>query len=302
MSVAFPIVVMVLLLTLLSEPFTLSAFAVEPQQPAQYAISVDGACGKTYRAFYTITGAAINSIKADPAVLSLSVFLKGNTNSTEGADGDTTNNGTLTLTMPVELLGDNKSGLSGPVVFIDEENVEFDVSNMTEENLTIDIDFPADSKRIEIVGAYYPEYPPYFNTVEVNVEGRHFSVDTYHLPICSYEFSGEQKKLTIHSDNAAGFTFVFPIEMLGGPYSVFLDGKEQLSGIDYERRYYHDRPVSENDTTISVSMPHKRANTIEIVGTTAIPEFSSSLLLMVAATSICAILVFSRQRQFRLQK
>jgi hypothetical protein len=195
--------------------------------------------------------------------------------------------------MPQRLIHDEKSGaLSDPVAFIDEEPVEIDVRNITEHNITMDIDFPAGAKTIEVVGSYYPEYPPYTDIIDVNVEGKQFAVLTYSAPICSYEFNVEQKELIIHSDNTAGFAATFPKELLGGPYTIFLDGKQQLYGIDYTPRY--GGPVNENTTTISISMePYRRANTIEIVGTTSIPEFSS-FSLMVAAAAILGTIVATK--------
>ncbi|HEX7032503.1 MAG TPA: hypothetical protein VF172_05835 [Nitrososphaera sp.] len=89
--------------------------------------------------------------------------------------------------------------------------------------------------------------------------------------------------------------------MLGGPYSVFLDGKHQVHGIDYSPRYYGN-PVNENITTISVSMLPERADIIEIVGTTAVPEFAGSLSIIVAGISIamsCVIITAKRNGGYK---
>jgi YVTN family beta-propeller protein len=259
-----------------------------------------GDCGKTYRVSYAITESAttVSDLKADPAVLSLSISLAAGNGTSAGA----ASNGTLLITMPQRLIHDEKSGaLSDPVGFIDEEPVEIAVRNITEYDITMDIDFPSGSKKIEVVGSYYPEYPPYTNMIDVNVEGKQFTVHTYSAPICSYEFNAEQKKLIIHSDNTAGFAATFPKELLGGPYSIFLDGKQQLYGIDYTPRY--GGPVNENTTTISISMePYRRANTIEIVGTTSIPEFSSFSLMIAAAAMLGTIVVTKYAVANRLRK
>ncbi|MEP0826301.1 MAG: hypothetical protein HRF40_12520 [Nitrososphaera sp.] len=66
---------------------------------------------------------------------------------------------------------------------------------------------------------------------------------------------------------------------------MFLDGQHRVYDIDYSPRYYGN-PVNENLTSISISMPHERADTIEIVGTTAIPEFAGSLSIVTAGVSI----------------
>jgi YVTN family beta-propeller protein len=269
-------------------------------ESAAFTREIVGDCGKTYRVSYAITdgAATVNDLKADPAVLSLSISLAAGNGTSAGA----ARNGTLSITMPQRLIHDEKSGaLSDPVGFIDEEPVEIAVRNITEYDITMDIDFPAGSKKIEVVGSYYPEYPPYTNMIDVNVEGKQFTVHTYSAPICSYEFSAEQKKLIIHSDNTAGFAATFPKELLGGPYSVFLDGKQQLYGIDYTPRY--GGPVNENATTISISMePYRRANTIEIVGTTSIPEFSSFSMMIAAAAMLGTIVATKYAVTNRLRK
>jgi hypothetical protein len=285
MRIAIPVAIL-LLLSLpfgLSTPFPHAAFAAEQRQSA--TVVVDGACGEAHSIFYTITGGAIVSeIKADPAVLTLTASL---TESNNGTSEGAANNGTLTITMPQRLIHDENGGrYPEPVVFIDEVSVVYDIQNITEDDITVDIDFPAGAKSIEIIGANILAFTPYTNILTMDIEGREFPVHTFSAPICSYEFSTEQKKLTIHSDNAAEFTVTLRKEMLGGPYSIFLDGKHQVHGVDYSPRYYDNNPANENVTTISVSMLPDRADTIEIVGTTAIPEFASSLSIVGAGVAI----------------
>lgn len=278
MKMAISIVLSFLLSFGLAIPlFPHAAFAAEQQQQST-AVVVDGACGKAHSVSYTVTGGAIISeIKADPAALTLMVSL-----------AESNSDGTLTITIPQQLIHDeNASRYPELVVFIDEVPVEYNIQNITEGNITIDIDFPAGAKSIDIIGANILAFTPYANSLTIDIEGRQFPVNTFSAPICSYEFSAEQKKLTIHSDNAAEFTITFPKEMLGGPYSIFLDGKHQVSGVDYSPRYYeNNNPANENITTISVSILPERVDTIEVVGTAAIPEFAGSLPIIIAGVSI----------------
>jgi len=189
---AISIVISFLLLFGLSIPlFPHAAFGADQQQHA--TVMVDGACGKEYGISYTITGGAVVSeINADPAVFALTVSL-----------AESNEEGTLEITIPQQLIPDGNAGrYPDLVVFIDEVPMEYNIQNTTEDNITLDVGFQTGAKTIGRIGGYILAFVPYANNLTIDVEGRQFPVNTYKAHICGYEFSAEQKKLTIYSDNS----------------------------------------------------------------------------------------------------
>ena len=110
--------------------------------------------------------------------------------------------------------------------------------------------------------------------------------------ISGFSFEPDSKKMTLYAENATGnsgtqaFCNVsFPTSLLGGPYTVFID----------------ESPVSTTEitnathSTLSFSYTHS-THKIEIVGSTAIPESSPTILLLTIAILTSAFFLVFRKK------
>ena len=106
---------------------------------------------------------------------------------------------------------------------------------------------------------------------EIEWEGHKFQVFIRTLEeINSLSFDQPSKSLSFEtSDENRFITFVIPLELLWNPYDVYLDGTKILK---YE--------FSKNSTHVWLTIRPQTAGTVEIIGVSAIPEFSVLLPLM----------------------
>lgn len=98
------------------------------------------------------------------------------------------------------------------------------------------------------------------------------------VEISSFEFSQPNKKISfIVADKDKYVTLIIPLELLGKPYDVFLNGKT----IPHSPGYF-------DEERILLGIKPNETGTVEIVGTTVIPEFPITAVLVLAAAMIFA--------------
>jgi len=121
--------------------------------------------------------------------------------------------------------------------------------------------------------------------------------ETYHISIRSISsdhnltFSQPNKEVTFNIRGPEGIdgicTVAIPVELLGGNFTVIFDGKP----LDYE--------YSQNSTHAFIDFEYTPGlHEVNVVGTTVIPEFSSSLIIALFMTSILlTVMIYKRKRQ-----
>lgn len=131
-------------------------------------------------------------------------------------------------------------------------------------------------------------------------EGKDFIVSTSNsnpeITINSIEFDKESKQLTVDIQPISVYDLLridIPYELLGEPYTVYVDGK--LQNLDSARLL--SGGFTHQDITASLAIPLEHGSTkIEIKGATAIPEFET-VTLMILAVSILPIILLNRNRK-----
>ncbi len=132
----------------------------------------------------------------------------------------------------------------------------------------------------------------------VTEEGKSFDVNiASNSKIDNFEFKKDQKKVTFTVDGESGTQGVtkitVPKAMLSGEMSVMIDGKIASSD---------DVIVTtdtEEDTTLAINYHHSM-HIIDITGTNVVPEFPQSLIIVLVAGSIVAV-IFSRTKISQIQ-
>ncbi len=125
---------------------------------------------------------------------------------------------------------------------------------------------------------------------QVTIDGNIYEVSIYSNSTIS-NFSFDQSERTI-SFNAFGWSdttgfcnVTFPIQMMGGPYLVFMDGSP-LSGTE-----------TSNATHVSIHFTYQQNNhIIEVVGTTIAPEFPTIIANMLVLSTMALMLLFTKRR------
>lgn len=136
-------------------------------------------------------------------------------------------------------------------------------------------------------------------------EGKDFIVSTRSsnpsITINSIEFDKQAKQLTLDIESIIIYDLLrieIPYELLGEPYTIFVNGK--LQNLDSDRLlsggFYNQ------ETTAVLAIPLEHGSTeIEIIGATAIPEFES-IAVMILAVLILPLIIIQRFRIFRKWK
>ncbi len=100
-----------------------------------------------------------------------------------------------------------------------------------------------------------------------------------------FEFNQPAKSIKFNVDDKNRFvTAILPVNLLGGPYAMFLDG---------EKTYFHN--YINNGTHAWLNTRPDVSGNIEIIGTTVIPEFSQMIPLI---TSFLMLVVVAKFRRF----
>lgn len=115
---------------------------------------------------------------------------------------------------------------------------------------------------------------------EVEWEGQKFPVFIRTLDeINSFNFDQPTRKLSFKNSQEGRFiTLIIPLELLWNPYDVYLEDKKI-----FNHEYYH------NDTHGWVNIKPKTVGTIEIIGISAIPEFSLLLPLVLGIAIVIGL-------------
>jgi len=102
------------------------------------------------------------------------------------------------------------------------------------------------------------------NMMKVGWEDKEFFVEIKTFAdIENFEFNQSAKEISFKVNDSNQFvTTVIPLELLWGPYAVFLDD---------EKIYFHD--YTNNGTHVWVNMKPDTSGNITIIGTTVVPEF-----------------------------
>ncbi|MGH9923268.1 MAG: hypothetical protein ACRD38_10995 [Nitrososphaerales archaeon] len=146
---------------------------------------------------------------------------------------------------------------------------------------TISVGFEEDVTEMAIIGSFLrsPDEPKKDANLELDVDGKIFKLPTFtDSRICDWRFIKEERKLEFTIQDGTHLQFLTKNELVGRPYTVLVNGKS----VDFNM-------VNASDTSTYVSMRYNNANTIQIIGTTAIPEFPISIL--VAAVGMISTLV-----------
>ena len=142
------------------------------------------------------------------------------------------------------------------------------------------------------------EYTANYN-YQINVGSLNFTavVDS-NSTILNFNFNKEEKKISFMIEGELGTTgycnITIPIELLGGPYTVTFDNETILENYD----------ALTNGTHAFIYMTYNHStHTIEIIGTTVIPEYPSTTVLpLFMLTTLIATILLKRKRKPKLNK
>ena len=151
---------------------------------------------------------------------------------------------------------------------------------------TISVEFEKDVTKMSVIGSFLrsPDEPKKDANLKLEVDGKPFKLTTFtDSRICDWRFIKEERKLEFTVQNGTHLQVLAKNELIGRPYTVLVNGKS----VDFNM-------VNASDTSTYISMRYNNANTIQIIGTTAIPEFSISIL--VAAVGMISTLVLLQLR------
>ena len=253
--------------------------------------------GKTYDIQYKISNGIVEGISSPlPRELSLRIDIK------------TTDIGNLELKLPREL-ADRIANIGAMYVTIPYKPGPIEVETSCDYRI-FSIDFEHATERITLQGPRigYINQIAQLASLRVNIdedakenETRHYQVETVsYTKICSWEFIPEDKKLRIIIDGVmkvrpddvplapdvgSGMGITIPKEMLGDPFVVMIDGERIDHVVDFDEERHTTMHFRFNDTS----------KVIEIIGTTAIPEFGSSLVISLMAIIMIGVVISSKQ-------
>lgn len=142
---------------------------------------------------------------------------------------------------------------------------------------------------IQPVSAQYFDTPGLRQEFFVETGGYEFTVETTsNYDVEEVEFSVEEKKLTFYiksglQNNLGEMTI--PVNLINGNFTFFLNDQEFFPVVKY----------GEEISFITVEFEGDGRHTLEIIGTTYLPEFSE-IAPLVLATSLLGILLVTRKR------
>lgn len=243
---------------------------------------------------YNMTGGTIESINAELGTATMTIMIQ--------AESD----GVLLLVLPGSVTSiihpfSDDGSLLDPIVFVDEIE-EFPRVIDYSCSLRLAIPFAKGGEQIDIVGTflastYYEESRPRGNPVEavINAENREFTLDAVtNADTCNFSFDQESKKfhaeITGPTHGDGYFQVTLPHHILGGPYTVLVNDEP----VEFEEVF--SNATRQHTTMISFPYDGVNARTIDIVGTTAIPEFGSAAVI-VATLSIASTIAAIRFRK-----
>jgi hypothetical protein len=261
---------------------------------------------KTYSLYYSFSnGGSIIEAKADsmqPYGGELYAYIKSPTN------------GYMDIVIPREL--HDVIGFTDHhnlAVFVDDNAMYATIlDNMTScDQISFRIPIRANSESIDvatgdILSVHSHPYPPKLSvTKNISVEGQQFQLPIFtHAAKCDISFSKEEKKLHIDIDGRAGenntgyFTISIPPRLLSGNLTVVVDGKPPNNLQIYKSALLGLNGEDPNNATITFNYD-SGAKSIDIMGTSAIPEFSSSSSLAIMAGITGIIVMAAKVRAWK---
>jgi len=261
--------------------------------------------GRIYAVQYDIIGGQL--VGADADYRSISMVIESQTQAGRG-DGE------IEVTLPRDLLDTVFEYHYPYTIFVDGIDRGYSIVNSSCEEHSIKVQFPAGSEKIEIVASDLPGThtgPKGFEirpSIAVNDEKFDLVVIT-NADSCDVSLVKDEKRLHVDIEgpnekedyySAAGyFEITVPHRLLGGNYTVLINGNK-IS--DFESKDIYplvtdpDSKQDGNWTTISFAYEPEYVQSIDIVGTSVIPEFSSVLVGVVTAMSVAVVIIAARLR------
>jgi len=139
-------------------------------------------------------------------------------------------------------------------------------------------------------------YPPVTNTYKLNVGGQPFAVDIEtNSTVGSIDVSNITTTMNISFtvENNRGTSMcniTLPNDMLGGPYSVTVDGQSPWSSAT--------TPVNATHTSVYFTYNGTGKYTVQVIGSTVIPEFTLPITIVLCGIITVAIIGFRKRRLF----
>lgn len=137
------------------------------------------------------------------------------------------------------------------------------------------------------------------NAFAVKAEGKEFKVSVAsNSTISNFRFDQEAKKVSFTVEGETGTQGVtqimIPKTMLGGQMTVIIDGKVVAPDLNS----VIVASGTNSETTLEINYHHS-VHTVEVVGTSAVPEFPVSMVVTAAAIgSVVAAVAVARKRGF----
>lgn len=215
-------------------------------------------------------------------------------------DDATQGKGILVLNLPMALVkplfgaGDSSQVAgTGMAVFLDDIDTPFTILNSTCKSLSVSIPVDQGAGQVEIAGSYIPS--SFFKRAApsaiahvvptLQVGGNNFAIHTLtNADDCLYTLDQEKKDLhvAIQSPNVTeGYMRLsIPHELLGGNYTVLIDGKATT---DY------NVTLIDSNTTALETRYSPSAKSIDIIGTSVIPEFPNTMAVLIGSVGLLAL-------------
>lgn len=252
--------------------------------------------GKQYPVRYSITGGSLESIFAREDTVTVTVMIRA------------TDSGWLDIYMPGSFL--SRVGSIYPVsseldfiIFVDELEVLGELQRGCD--VALRVPFEAGSEQIDIVGTFLAsgqESTPKGQHVPVHlqVEGKKIRLETFtNADTCDFSFDQSEKRFhaefTGPMNEDGHFEVTLPHEFLGGPYTVLVDDQP----VEFQSVF--SNATMRHTTTISFGYEGKDVSSIDITGTTAIPEFPAVIGIVAASFGAVTLFTLSFKKFFSVR-
>lgn len=174
------------------------------------------------------------------------------------------------------------------LIIVDDNNKFVDyketVDTVSCDSRTVSVNFKDDVSRMQIIGSFLrsPDEPKPDASMELDVDGKIFKLTTSSdSRVCDWKFIKEERKLEISVQGGTYLQVITANELIGRPYTVLVDGES----VDFKMH-------NASDWFSTIVMKYDNASTVDIIGTTAIPEFPISI--MVAAVAMVSTVMLLR--------
>lgn len=153
--------------------------------------------------------------------------------------------------------------------------------------------FCADDRQIYCIG---PSYPPVTNTYSLNVYGQPFTVtaktnSTMSNLDTSDITTTKNMSFTVESSRGTGMcNITLPNSMLGGPYTLTVGGQSPLSS--------STTVINATHTALYFTYNGTGKYTAQIIGATAIPEFTLPVTILMCGILTLTFISLKRRRIF----